>query len=153
VPDEDALYCAKVIRHAAIGAMIGGPLAALAAWAIATRLPVPGASEGPREGPPIALIAAAAALLFGVWLGATISCAFIRPTTAEEKCYGGGLGCLVYMVGGLAGYFLGTTFAARLLPPLAWYLIGGTVLAMGALVFACTCPQIREAVRSRARRE
>jgi len=144
--EEDALYCSKMVRHAAVGAMIGGPAAAAIAW---FALQATGYGLRPtvaQGGGLILLILGVVALLLGVWIGSTLSCCFIGRTSTEERCYGGGLGCAIYLAGGVLGALLGPVLVPRAMHPLAWYLIGGTVLGGVALVFTVLCPSRRAAL-------
>ena len=136
MPESDTQFCVRVLRHAAIGAIIGGPIAATLAWSWAEhhaqthQLATPVGANGGMGS--LALIATAAALLIGVWLGATVGCCFGRKS-GEETCYGGVTGCLVYLVGGVLGVLIGGRVLGLELSWVSLYIIGGTVMGLIAL--------------------
>lgn len=134
--DNDTVFCAKMLRHAALGAIIGGPVAALLGWSLVGRyLPV-GLQESPGESAGLVVGLVTAAGLLGVWIGATVACGIRRPGTSEDTCYGGTLGCLIYIVGGIIGALIGKLLPGWGLHPVVWYLLGGTFVAVIALYFS-----------------
>jgi hypothetical protein len=145
--EDDAVFCARTLRHAAIGAILGGPVMVGLVWFGLSQkgmlgAPVPGMRS-------LATIALTAALLIGVWLGATLSCLTQRSETVEERCYGGALGCLVYVIGGALGAVVGRQVLDGRFGPVVCYLAGGTVLALIAMVLAYASPACRASIAGR----
>lgn len=141
--EDDAVYAAKVLRHAAIGAILGGPIAAGIGWALHVRAAEARGLDWTVDPSGLALALLVAALLLGVWIGATITCALGRRRSPEETCYGGALGCLLYLAGGLIGMVVGRCVPGIKLHPIVSYLIGGSVVALAALCLAIFSPYVR----------
>ncbi len=147
VENDDALFFARMVRHAALGALIGGPIAAGLGWmALSARGQMLTLTDQ-GAGQPLVLIVIITALLVGVWVGATIGCSVRMNVSAEQKCYGGGLGCLINIIGGALGLFLGPRLVASPVHPVIWYMIGATLLGIVALGFTVSCPQARRVAR------
>lgn len=138
--EDDATFAAKVLRHAAVGGILGGPIAAGAAWLVYQYLAGTERFDLSTETEALMAPALVGVLLLGVWIGATIACCFGRPRSAEETCYGGALGCLVYLAGGVLGMVVGGGVLGIKLHPVVWYLIGGNLLALVALGVAVFSP-------------
>lgn len=142
--DNDSVFCAKMLRHAALGAIIGGPIAACIGWVLLGRYFGRGQEGVPEEAAALVAGLLTAAVLLGVWIGATVGCGIRHPGTGEETCYGGTLGCLIYIVGGVIGALIGKLLPHVGLHPVFWYLIGGSFMAAIALYFSfrpgASCP-------------
>lgn len=150
--EDDAQFCAKILRHAALGGIIGGPAAVGLGWLIYGRY---AEAHGlpPLDDPGAAVVGLlVAVLLLGVWIGATVSCGLAQTRSGEEVCYGGAFGCLIYVIGGVLGALIGRALPGPGLHPVAWYLIGGTALAGAALAVALLSPGARDTVRRRQRK-
>lgn len=147
--EDDAQFCAKILRHAALGGIIGGPAAVGVGWLAYARY-AEAHGLAPLDDPGAAVVGLlVAVLLLGVWIGATVSCGLARARSGEDVCYGGAFGCLLYVVGGALGALIGRALPGVALHPVAWYLIGGTVLALAALAVAVLSPVARDTVRRR----
>jgi hypothetical protein len=146
--EDDAVFCARTLRHAALGAILGGPIMVGLVWLILTQgvLPNVPAPGGLRS---LVGIALSAALLIGVWLGATFSCMTQRSESVEERCYGGALGCGVYVIGGALGALAGRHLLNGQFSPVVCYLAGGTTLALALLILAYLSPAARNAISRR----
>lgn len=143
--ERDTEFCARMFRHAAIGAILGGPVLATAALVLSQRYAesiAPG-EEGASD--TLIAIVGTVALLLGVWIGATVGCALCRTRSAEDTCYGGMFGCLVYVVGGVLGSLVGRLLPGIHLHPIMWYLIGGTFLAFVLFCIGAFSPFAKEA--------
>ena len=138
--ENDVDFCVRMLRHAAIGAIIGGPIAAAGGWALSQGMATAGSPGPPGGTGSLALIATAAALLIGVWLGATLGCCFGRKS-GEETCYGGVTGCLVYLIGGVLGVVIGGKALGLQLSWMSLYIIGGTVMGLLALAVTLLAPR------------
>lgn len=146
--EDDTAYCSQMVRHGALGSLIGGPLAAAIGWLVVTRVMGPGPDEETGSLSVPMAIALSAIVLIGVWLGATLGCTYHRMTSGEEVCYAGTLGCMLYFMGGILGVLVGPAILATRVQPIVWYLIGGSVVAFAALLFTLLAPGARSRVPS-----
>ncbi|MBP8952002.1 MAG: hypothetical protein KBI47_06405 [Armatimonadetes bacterium] len=148
--EDDALFCSRMLRHAALGALVGGPVAAGAIWLLLERTALLDSVSLGADRSTLTVIGLIAALLVGIWLGAMVSCMFVRKTTTEDRCYGGTLGCLINLLGGALGWLLGTRLFDSDLHPVLLFLIGAVALSAVAFGFTLCCPRARQLCRTDA---
>lgn len=138
--EDDTAYCSQMVRHGALGTLIGGPLAAAVGWLVVTRVIGPGPDEETGALSVPMAIALSAIVLIGVWLAATLGCTYHRTTSGEEVCYAGTLGCTLYFLGGILGVLIGPAILVARVQPVVWYLIGGSAMAAAAFLFTMLAP-------------
>ena len=145
----DVAFCTQVLRHSALGAILGGPILAFAAWALFLGFPERLGPVASPSGGALTVVVGVAAVMLGVWIGATLACVLGRLGSAEETCYAGTFGCVVYLIGGALGILIGTRIMSPPASPVYCYMVGGTVLAVAALGLALLSPFARAACARR----
>jgi uncharacterized membrane protein YedE/YeeE len=120
-------------------------MAAVGWWAYTMVLGDPGGQTGSV----MTFVLLAAAILIGAWIGATLSCTIAHDTNVEDTCYGGMLGGIVYLLGGVLGALLGRLSThATTASMVVWYLAGGTIFAVLALYVTMFSPCARRMFRA-----
>lgn len=150
VNQDDALFCTRMLRHAALGSLLGGPVLAAALWLVMEKTGLLDGTGVLQERETLTLIGLVAAVLMGIWVGATVACMFIRRTSTEDRCYGGALGCMVNLLGGTLGWLVGTRLFDSEWHPVLLFLLGAAALSVLAFGFTLYCPGARRRCRTDA---